>query len=134
MRAIGEGLRSGGLDAARAAWLDHDFFAPAQRLPEVARRLAEMVGDYPGLSWTSADPPRTASQEHRAPFNNRHADNRRLRRARRALLPGDVRRSGPTYSRRTQDHRSGAGHMVNMEAPALVNALLRDVVLDRSAA
>jgi pimeloyl-ACP methyl ester carboxylesterase len=57
MRAIGEGLRSGGLDAARAAWLDHDFFAPAQRLPEVARRLAEMVGDYPGLSWTSADPP-----------------------------------------------------------------------------
>ena len=28
----------------------------------------------------------------------------------------------------------GVGHMVNMEAPAAVNALLREVVLDRSLA
>ena len=28
MRAIGEGLRSGGLDGAKAAWLRHEFFAP----------------------------------------------------------------------------------------------------------
>jgi 3-oxoadipate enol-lactonase len=56
IQAIGEGLRSGGLDEAKAAWLRHDFFVPAQRTPDVARRLAEMVGDYSGVNWTSADP------------------------------------------------------------------------------
>jgi pimeloyl-ACP methyl ester carboxylesterase len=48
MQAIGGGLRSGGLHEAKAAWLRHDFFVPAQRRPDVARRLAEMVGDYSG--------------------------------------------------------------------------------------
>jgi pimeloyl-ACP methyl ester carboxylesterase len=39
MNAIGEELRACGLDAAKAAWLRHGFFAPAQRDPDVARRL-----------------------------------------------------------------------------------------------
>ena len=56
IQAIGEGLRSGGLQEAKAAWLRHDVFVPAQRTPDVARRLAEMVGDYSGVNWTSADP------------------------------------------------------------------------------
>jgi 3-oxoadipate enol-lactonase len=56
MQAIGEGLRCGGLDDAEAAWLHHDFFVPAQGTPDLARRLAEMVGDYSGVNRTSADP------------------------------------------------------------------------------
>ena len=56
LQAIGEGLRCGGLGEAKAAWLRHGFFVPAQRRPDVARRLAEMVGDYSGVSWTSVDP------------------------------------------------------------------------------
>jgi 3-oxoadipate enol-lactonase len=56
MRALADGLSSGGLVAAKAAWLRHDFFKPAQRSPDVARRLAEMVADYSGVHWTEPDP------------------------------------------------------------------------------
>jgi 3-oxoadipate enol-lactonase len=56
MQAIGEGLRAGGLQEAKKSWLRHDFFVPAQRTPDLARRLAEMVGDYSGVHWTSPDP------------------------------------------------------------------------------
>jgi 3-oxoadipate enol-lactonase len=134
MRAIGEGLRSGGLDEAKAAWLRHDFFVPAQRKPDVARRLAEMVGDYPGVNWTSADPhaPQPNSIEFLATIaapttvvtaeldvpcfhamSDVLAD--RIPGARKVTVPG-------------------VGHMVNMEAPEAVNALLREVLLDRSLA
>jgi 3-oxoadipate enol-lactonase len=129
LQAVGEGLRSGGLDGAKAAWLRHDLFVPAQRLPDVARRLAEMVGEYSGVNWTSADPhtPHPHSIELLATiaapttvviaeldvdcFHEMSAvlaD--RIPGARKVTVP-DV------------------GHMVNMESPETVNALLRDVVL-----
>jgi 3-oxoadipate enol-lactonase len=41
--------------AGRAAWLDHPLFAPARERPELARRLAEMVGTYPGHHWVGKD-------------------------------------------------------------------------------
>ena len=134
MRAIGEGLRAGGLEEAKAAWLRHDFFVPAQRTPDLARRLAEMVGDYSGVNWTSPDPhtPRPNSIELLATIatpttvvtaeldvpcfhemSNVLAD--RIPAARKLTVPG-------------------VGHMVNMEAPEAVNALLRELVLDRSPA
>lgn len=132
MQAIGEGLRSGGLDEAKAAWLRHDFFVPAQRRPDVARRLAEMVGDYSGVNWTSADPhaphpnsidllatiaaPTTVvTAELDVPCFHEMSDvlADRIPGARKVTLPG-------------------VGHMINMEAPETVNALLREVVLDRS--
>jgi 3-oxoadipate enol-lactonase len=134
MRAIGEGLRSGGLEEAKAAWLGHDFFVPAQRTPDLARRLAEMVGDYSGVNWTSADPhaPHPNSIELLAtiaapttvvvaaldvPCFHEMSDflADRIPGARKVTVPG-------------------VGHMVNMEAPEAVNALLREVVLDRSPA
>jgi 3-oxoadipate enol-lactonase len=132
MQAIGEGLRSGGLDAAKAAWLRHDFFVPAQRTPEVARQLAEMVGDYSGVNWMSADPhaahpnsielvatiaaPTTVViAELDVPCFHEMSDvlADRIPGARKVTVPG-------------------VGHVVNMEAPEAVNALLREVVLDRS--
>jgi 3-oxoadipate enol-lactonase len=134
MQAIGEGLRSGGLDGAKAAWLRHDFFVPAQRTPDVARRLAEMVGEYSGVNWTSADPhtPHPHSIELLATIaapttvvtaeldvdcfhemSDVLAD--RIPGARKVTVPG-------------------VGHMVNMESPETVNALLRDVVLNSSLA
>jgi pimeloyl-ACP methyl ester carboxylesterase len=134
MQAIDEGLRSGGLDEAKAAWLRHDFFVPAQHTPEIKRRLAEMVGEYSGVNWTSADPeaPRPNSIELLATIaapttvvtaeldvpcfhemSNVLAD--RIPGARKVTVPS-------------------VGHMVNMEAPEAVNALLRQVVLDRSLA
>jgi pimeloyl-ACP methyl ester carboxylesterase len=134
MQAIGEGLRSGGLDAAKAAWLRHDFFVPAQRMPDVARRLAEMVGEYSGVNWTTADPhmphpdsiallatitaPTTVvTAELDVPCFHEMSDvlADRIPGARKVTVPG-------------------VGHMVNMEAPETVNALLRDIVLNSSLA
>jgi pimeloyl-ACP methyl ester carboxylesterase len=134
MQMIGEGLRSGGLDEARAAWLRHDFFAPARRMPGVARRLAEMVGDYSGVNWTSADPhaPHPNSLELLATIPvattvvSAELDVPCFREMSYVLadrIPGARKVTVP-----------GAGHMVNMEAPKIVNALLREVVLNRSLA
>jgi 3-oxoadipate enol-lactonase len=134
VQAIGEGLRSGGLDEAKAAWLRHDFFVPAQRTPHVARRLAEMVGEYSGVNWTSADPnaPHPHSIELLAtiaapttvviaeldvPCFHEISDilAGRIPGARKVTVPG-------------------VGHMVNMEAPETVNALLCEVLLNSSLA
>jgi pimeloyl-ACP methyl ester carboxylesterase len=134
IQAIREGLRSGGLDEAKAAWLRHDFFVPAQRTPDIARRLAEMVGEYSGVNWTSADPhaplpnsiellatitaPTTVvTAELDVPCFHEMSDvlADRIAGARKVTVPG-------------------VGHMVNMEAPEAVNALLRQVVLDPSLA
>jgi 3-oxoadipate enol-lactonase len=129
LRAVGEGLRADGLDGAKAAWLRHGVFVPAQGTPAVARRLAEMVGDYSGVNWTSADPhaphPNTIEllatiaapttvviAELDVPCFHEMSDvlTTRIPNARKVTVPG-------------------VGHMVNMEAPAAVNALLRGVVL-----
>jgi 3-oxoadipate enol-lactonase len=129
MQAIGEGLRAGGLDAAKAAWLAHDFFAPAKRSPDVARRLAEMVAGYSGVNWTSTDPhgphpqslgllsaisaPTTVvAPELDVPCFREMSDLLASR------IPGARKVAVPD-----------AGHMVNMEAPEAVNAVLREVVL-----
>ena len=128
MAAIQEEFGTGGLDAAKEAWLSHGFFAPAQRDPDVARRLAEMVGAYSGVNWTSADP------HEPVPAAN-------------ALLPAiaapttvvvgelDVpcfRDMAEVLAERIPKARlvtvPDAGHMVNMEAPEAVNALLLEVL------
>jgi len=134
MQAIGEGLRGGGLEEAKAAWLRHDFFLPRSSTPDLARRLAEMVSDYSGVHWTSPDPHTPHPKQHRAPGNDRRADDRSHRRAGRSLFPRDVRRPGRPDSRRAQTHGSGHRAHINMEAPEAVNALLRELVLDRSLA
>jgi len=131
LQAIGTALRRGGLDEAKAAWLSHDFFVPAQQRPDVARRLAEMVDDYSGVNWTSADP--------HAP----HPDSIELLAT--ITVPTTVacgeldvpcfhEMSDVLANRIANAHKvtiPDVGHMVNMEAPERVNALLREVVLDR---
>ena len=117
LQAVGEGLHSGGLDEAKEAWLRRDFFAPAQRRPDVARRLAEM--DYSGVNWTSADP--------HAPHPNSIELPRRSPRRRQLLSPSwtfpvstDVRRPGRSDSRPRRVTVAGVEHMVNPEAPEAV--------------
>ena len=128
MRAIREPLRAGDLPAAKAAWLDHGFFASARRNPELTRRLAEMLDDYSGVNWTSPDPhaphpdsiallgsiaaPTTVVvAELDVPCFHRMSDALATR------IPGARKGTVP-----------GAGHMVNMEAPEAVNEVLREVV------
>jgi 3-oxoadipate enol-lactonase len=129
MDAISEALRSTGVRGAKDAWLQHDFFKPARRSPEVTHRLTQMVDDYSGIHWTEADP------------HGPHPDCL-------SLLPtietpttvvvgeldvpsfiemADVLADSIPGASKVVVH--DAGHMVNMEAPSVVNAVLRDVIL-----
>jgi len=130
MRAIRDPLRVGDLPAAKAAWLDHGFFEPARRNPELTRRLAEMLDDYSGVNWTTTDPhaPHPHSIELlgtiSAPTTVVVAELdvpcfREMSDVLAARIPGARKVTVP-----------GAGHMVNMETPEVVNEVLREVVLE----
>jgi 3-oxoadipate enol-lactonase len=129
MAAIGDGLRTGGLPAAKAAWLRHGFFTPAQRQPDSATRLEQMVADYSGQAWIGHDPyashPGTQRMlstlsvpttvvvgELDVPCFHQMAD------VLAANIPG---------ARKIVV--ADAGHMVNMEDPTTVNQILREAVL-----
>ncbi|HTR68782.1 MAG TPA: alpha/beta fold hydrolase [Mycobacteriales bacterium] len=128
MQAIGTAYRAGGLAAAKAAWLDHDFFAPARRNPRVAARLEEMVADYPGLAWTEKDPhgphepvlevlPTLALPTTVVVGELDVPGFRDMAEVVAATVPGARKVVVPDV-----------GHMVNMEAPEAVNEVLRGVI------
>lgn len=132
-KEVGRELRAGGVEAARAALLRHGFFAPAQRDPEVARRIAEIVGDYSGVNWTTPDPhlPHPPSLELLETIT-----------APTTVIFGELDvpcfiEMSKTLADRIPDARRveipDVGHMSNMEAPEAVNALLREIVLDAKA-
>ena len=132
-KEIGRELRAGGPDAARVALLRHGFFAPAHRDPEVARRIAEMVGGYSGVNWTIPDPhlPHPPSIELLETIT-----------APTTVVFGELDvpcflEMSEILAERIPDARRveipGVGHMSNMEAPETVNALLREIVLDAGA-
>jgi pimeloyl-ACP methyl ester carboxylesterase len=128
IQAIREPLQAGDLAGAKAAWFDHGFFASAKRDPVLGRRLAQMLDDYSGVNWTSPDP--------HAP----HPDSIELLGSIAApttvvVAELDVpcfRDMSDVLADRIPGARKitvpGVGHMVNMEAPGAVNALLREVV------
>ena len=93
-----------------------------------------MVGDHSGVNWTSPDPhaPHPNSIELLATIA-----------APTTVVIGELdvpcfREMSDVLANRIGNARKvtvpGVGHMVNMEAPEAVNALLRGVVLDRSQA
>ncbi|MFN8470038.1 MAG: alpha/beta hydrolase [Caldilineaceae bacterium] len=117
--------REGGIAAAKECWLAHPIFAPAQRNPQVAARLVEIVDRYSGWHFVNDDPeqrltPRAAGRlaeltmpmlvmvgEHdtadfvqMAEFICRHVPH-----AQKYIV-------------------GGVGHMANMEAPAEVTQAL----------
>jgi 3-oxoadipate enol-lactonase len=129
MQAVRDPLQAGDLAGAKAAWLNHGFFGPACRNPDIALRLSEMLADYSGVNWTSADP--------HAP----HPDSIELLGT--IVAPTTVvvaeldvlcfREMSDVLASRIPGARKitvpGVGHMVNMEAPEAVNTLLRQIVL-----
>jgi 3-oxoadipate enol-lactonase len=48
--------RDQGVLAAKVSWLRHPLFEPAQRQPQVASRLAQMVEDYSGWHFVNNNP------------------------------------------------------------------------------
>ena len=119
---------AGDIERAKEIWLECPFFAPANRNAEVRARLAAMVADYSALDGVGDDPPARRPKllpalagiavpttvvvgELDAPSFLEMAD------AMAAGIPGARKVVVPD-----------AGHMVNMEAPDAVNAILREVI------
>jgi 3-oxoadipate enol-lactonase len=124
--------RDRGMSAAIDHWLGSMLFERARRLPAVEAVLQRMARDFDGGPWLRGDPvvlpsPPTLVRlgEIHVPAlvlvgEHDHADFHRFARAFADGIPGAelgvVR---------------GAGHLVNMESPATVNALL-EAFLSRS--
>jgi len=130
-QAIVAAARSGSIDEARRLWLAHPLFAPACTVPGVAAFMKEMVDGYSGWHWLHPDlaevpeppalerlgavrPPTLVIRGDRdlpefTAVSERLADG--IPGARRVVVPG-------------------AGHMVNLEAPAAVNRSLLEFFAD----
>lgn len=124
---IAKALEASGLPAAREIWLDCAFFRPARREPTVAQRLAEMAADYSGLDWMRDDPhlPRPRLLDRLGDVS-----------VPATVVVGDLdvpsfKEMGRAMAERLPNARHivipDAGHMVNIEAPAAVNEILREV-------
>jgi pimeloyl-ACP methyl ester carboxylesterase len=122
MDAIVAAARNGDVDAAKQLWLTHELFAPAQRDPELAAALAEMVHGYTAWHWRNVDPvqrPASPAVQMLATLKCPTLillgeldlpDFKDIARRLAAEIPGAILRT-----------IAGAGHMANMEAPAAVN-------------
>jgi len=117
--------RDHGLLAGREAWLAHPLFAAARQRPGLGGLLAQMVAGYPGQHWTGSDPHLVTGP----PLIDALPD---------FAVPSLVvvgerdvpcfREMSAVLARRLPGARqeviAAAGHMVNLEQPAAVNALL----------
>jgi 3-oxoadipate enol-lactonase len=117
--------RAGGLLAGRAAWLAHPLFAIARQRPAVASRLAAMVAGYPGQHWTGHDPHQPAQPQ---PIDVLAELAMPVLVAVGELDVPGFREMSAVLARRIPGAQyqqvTGAGHMINMEQPAVVNELL----------
>lgn len=114
-----------GLLAGRAAWLAHPLFAAASQRPAVASALAAMVAGYPGQHWTSHDPHQQTQPQLIDVLEQLTMP--ALVAVGELDVPG-FRDMSAVLARRlpgAQFHQvTGAGHMINLEQPAVLNELL----------
>jgi 3-oxoadipate enol-lactonase len=125
MNEVASQVRVGGVAAGRAAWLAHPLFDAARKRPELAAELADMVADYPGQHWLGRDSHEAvrpaaidALEDVAVPTH---------------VLVGELdvpcfREMSAILADRIPLAQStviaGAGHMINMEAPAVVSELI----------
>jgi pimeloyl-ACP methyl ester carboxylesterase len=123
-------VQAGGVLAGREAWLAHPLFAAARERPDLAGALAAMVAGYPGQHWLGQDPHR----QTRPPIEV-------LEGVAVPTLVAVGERDVPSFremsavlARRIPGAAyhvvADAGHMINIEQPAAVNALLTRFVRD----
>jgi 3-oxoadipate enol-lactonase len=133
MAEVSRQVAAGGVAAGRAAWLAHPLFATACQDPSLAEQLAAMVADYPGQRWLGTDPhlpddppPIQALEQITIPALVVVGAND---------VPGFLAMSDVLARRLpAADHVvvPNAGHMVSMEQPALVNAVIVEFLRKRS--
>jgi pimeloyl-ACP methyl ester carboxylesterase len=120
-RLVWQQAREAGLAAARAAWLAHPLFEPAQRQPLVAACLARMVDEYSGWHFVHTNPERRLDP----PAAERLSE---LGMPVLALVgeydTPDFRQVTELIGQQVKQARKlvvpGVGHMANMEAPEQV--------------
>lgn len=123
MSEIQNAAKNGEIQAAKRLWLTHALFAPLQRDPQLAAALAAMVERYSAWHWHNADPVRRSA----APTTLAAVSPRTLVIVGELDLPDFQSIAGQLAAeipRATLHTVADAGHMANMEAPAIVNALL----------
>lgn len=123
MSEIQSAAKNGQVQAAKRLWLTHALFAPLQRDPQLAAALAAMVERYSAWHWHNADPVRKPA----APTALAAVSPRTLVIVGELDLPdfhSIAAQLAAEIPRATLHTVAGAGHMANMEAPAIVNALL----------
>lgn len=113
------------LDAARQQWLRHELFRTTRRHPEAWVGVTRMVGDYSGWHWLRED--------ERRPVDTDTWDRLDEITVPASVIVGrddlpDFQRIAATLPARMSHARRtvvpGAGHLVNLEAPDVCNALL----------
>ena len=125
-------VRAAGVLAGREAWLAHPLFAAARERPDLAAALAAMVAGYPGQHWLGQDPHR----ETRRPLDLLEAvAGPALVAVGERDVPG-FREMSAVLARRIPGAAyhvvASAGHMVNMEQPAVINDLLISLAREAS--
>ncbi len=125
-------VQAAGVLAGREAWLAHPLFAAARERPGLAAALAAMVAGYPGQHWLGQDPHRQTRQpidvleDVAVPV---------LVAVGERDVPG-FREMSAVLARRIPGAAyrlvADAGHMINMEQPAVVNELLTHFAQEHS--
>jgi 3-oxoadipate enol-lactonase len=119
-----------GLERAKKNWLDHELFTVTQKQPRVVNALRKIVGNYSGWHWLNHDPQTSVGT---------HAHSRLHEIAKPTLIlvgEGDL----PYFHNISnvlasdipnvqKEVIANVGHMVNMEAPEEVNALVADFIV-----
>jgi len=125
MAEVARQVAAAGVTAGQQAWLAHPLFAAARARPDLAARLAEMVSGYPGQHWLGQDPHRP---DRRPPIDAlSELAMPTLVLAGERDVPCFLAMSDVLASRipgAESVRIAGAGHMVNLEQPALVSDLL----------
>lgn len=122
-----------GVAAGKRVWLQHPLFAPARRSDALAARLEIETELWTGFQWTHKDP---RAPVHPSPF----ASLERIA-APTTVVVGEL--DVPCFHVMAQEMAGripgarlitvpDSGHMVNLEAPDLVNAVLREAVVAAS--
>lgn len=118
-----------GLKKARENWLNHELFAITHKKPAVVAELRSIIEDYSGWHWLHLDP-----QEPK----DTHARERLYEISNPTLIAvgegdlayfhniAEVLAAGIPSARKVIV--PNAGHMVNMEAPDVINKLLADFI------
>lgn len=119
-----------GPQAANALWLRHPLFAPAREQPAVARRLAQMIGDYSGWHWVHPDPVRWTDPPDSYRLEQIHVPTLIVMGER--DLP-DFQAIAALLQQRIPRARTArlaqVGHMANMEAPTPFTRLVETFLL-----